>query len=413
MGHHLEALAISAAYRYPAKGMRVIGVTGTNGKTSTTYMIHKMLTANGKKSAMLSTVAYGIGDDLQPQAAHMTTLPAAQLNRQLRAFAQQGVEFLVLETSSHALAQHRTAGVPFEIAVITNITHDHLDYHKTFEAYQEAKKRLFLLAAQHPRGYAVVNQDDAASRDFRACVKEGVSYGLAAGELTAHAIRMTARGMEFTAAYQGEKQKTYVRIAGEFYVSNALASIAVGLRVGLSLAEACKGVEALAAVPGRMQMIDGGQVFRAIVDFAHTPDSFERVLSSLRNTTKGKLCVVFGSASERDEAKRPVMGEIAAAYADVIVLTEEDARKESVQKICDEIMVGIKRQKTPRVTETQVVLDRSEAIAAAVEKMKTAEDVVIFLGKGHETTIERLDGEHPWDEVAEVRRALLSSKNSS
>lgn len=409
-GHKLEAIYYSLRAGRPARGMRVIGVTGTNGKTTTSFMIHRMLRQAGYDVALMTTVAYGVNDDITPQVAHMTTVSSPLLNRRLAQFRDAGAQWLVLETTSHALAQHRTWGVDFEIAVVTNVTHEHLDYHRTFQRYRAAKRRLFELAGKHRRGYGVVNADDDTAEDYRRAVPDSISYGIDSGELRAQDIELSSDGSCYRAVVADDSYDIECRIPGEFNVSNSLAAVAVGRHLGLSPEQIEQGIAALESVEGRMTTIDEGQAYSVIVDFAHTPDSFERLLSDLRRSTSGKLIAVFGSAGRRDESKRAIQGEIAGRYADEVVLTEEDDRDVDGGQILDQIADGAERSGKVRDRDMFLILDRPDAIRFAITRANSADDTVILLGKGHEKTIERSDGEHPWDEVSEVRSAIRSSE---
>ena len=404
--HLLTATAAATKAGYPAHNMRVIGVTGTNGKTSTCFMIHKMLTEAGLKAGLMTTVAYGVGNDITPQVAHMTTVSAPLLQKRLAEFKKQKVEWVVLEVTSHALAQHRTFGVPIEIAVMTNVTHEHLDYHRTFERYLAAKTKLFKLASR----VGIINADDPSAATFRQAVKRSVSYGLRSGDWQAQDINLSAHGSDYTALIDSDSYHIHVNIPGEFNVYNSLAAAAVGREVGLTKTQIERGIAALAGVEGRMTVVDAGQPFSAIVDFAHTPDSFERLLNDVRNTTKGKLVVLFGSAGRRDEAKRAIQGEIAGKYADEIVLTEEDDRDIDGNAILSQIASGAEKAGKKREENLFLVPDRTAAINFAVSRVSSSKDTVIFLGKGHEKTIERADGAHPWNEIETVRQAILNIK---
>ena len=407
-GHKLEAMYYSHRYGQPAKSMRVIGVTGTNGKTTTSFMIHRMMRSAGYDVALMTTVAYGLNDDITPQVAHMTTVSAPELNRRIAAFRDQGAEWLVLETTSHALAQSRTWGVPFEIGVVTNVTHEHLDYHGTFEHYLASKQKLFEIVGRHPEGYGIVNADDASAKPFLAAARRGVSYGIDSGELRAQDIALRPDGSSYRAVIGQDRYDITCHIPGEFNVANSLAAVAVGRHVGLSAAQIEAGIAALDGVEGRMTTIDAGQAFSVIVDFAHTPDSFERLLSDLRRATKGKLIALFGSAGRRDESKRWTQGEIAGRYADELVLTEEDDRDVDGNLILSQIAEGAARSGKVQDTDLFLVLNRPEAIRFAMSRATSPDDTVVLLGKGHEKTIERADGEHPWDEVAEATAAITS-----
>jgi UDP-N-acetylmuramoyl-L-alanyl-D-glutamate--2,6-diaminopimelate ligase len=408
LGHLGEAVLVNVRYGFPSRDMHIIGVTGTNGKTTTCFMIYKMLLEAGYDVALMTTVANGVGKDITPQVAHMTTTSAPVLQRRLREFQRKGAKWVVLETTSHALAQHRVWGIPYEIAVMTNITHEHLDYHGTFERYLDAKVRLFKIAARHGLKFGVVNADDENAKAFTGVVPESVTYGMKKGELTAKNVKLASDGSTYEAVIGEDIYKITCQIPGEFNVYNSLATVAVGRKLGLTKEQIEKGIAALTGVEGRMTAIHEDQPFSVIIDFAHTPDSFERLLADLRTSTKGKLVVLFGSAGRRDEAKRAIQGEIAGRFADEVVLTEEDDRDVDGMKILNQIAGGAEKSGKTKEKDLFLVHDRTEAIKFAMTRVKDAKDTVVLLGKGHEKTIERADGEHPWNEAEEVRKALKS-----
>jgi len=410
MGHGLEAVLANVKYGFPAKSMHIIGVTGTNGKTTTTFMIEKMLHDAGKKVAMLSTVAYGIGDDIRPQIEHTTTAQSGILQKHLSDFKKEGVEWVVLETSSHALAQHRIWGVPFEIAVMTNVTGDHLDYHGTFENYLKAKVRLFKLANKHGRRFGVVNGDDPNAGRFVDSIDRSVTYGINSGELKADNMFLGADHSTYQIEAGDDIYNIHVNIPGEFNVSNSLAALAVGREIGLTKEQIEQGIAALDDVEGRMTTIDEGQKFNVIIDFASTPDAFEQLFNTVRPATKGKLISVFGSAGRRDEAKRPVQGEIAGKFSDEVILTEEDDRDVDGNEILSQIAVGVQKAGKVKDKDLFLVHDREEAIKFALGRATSTDDTIVLLGKGHEKTIERADGEHPWNEI-ELTKKLLRDLN--
>jgi len=410
-GHLAESVVANVRYSFPSGKMHVIGVTGTNGKTTTTFLIHKMLQQAGFKVGMLSTVAYGIGNNIKPQMEHITTAQAGILQKRLSDFKRAGVEWLVLETSSHSLAQYRTWGVPYEIAVMTNVTKDHLDYHGDFNSYLQAKRRLFTIAAKHGRKFGVVNADDPNAKKFVYSIPRSITYGVKNGELRASNIKLAADHSTFQADVGADHYDIRINIPGDFNVSNCLAAIAVGRELGLSKVQIEQGIAALKGVEGRMTVIDEGQKFKVIVDFASTPDAFTMSLGNLRPVTKGKLISVFGSAGRRDEAKRAIQGEIAGRFSDEVVLTEEDDRDIDGNFILEQIAEGASKAGKVKDKDMFLILDRESAIKFALGRAKTADDTVVLLGKGHEKTIERADGEHPWNEI-EVTKKLLESFNS-
>jgi UDP-N-acetylmuramoyl-L-alanyl-D-glutamate--2,6-diaminopimelate ligase len=405
-GHLAESILMNIRYGFPARGMHVIGVTGTNGKTTTSFMIHRMMVEAGYDVALMSTVAYGVGRNITSQSQHMTTVSSPVLLKKIRQFKKQGATWLVLETTSHALAQHRIWGVPYEIAVMTNVTHEHLDYHRTFERYVHAKAKLFKIANRHGRRFGVVNADDPSAAVFKKSIRRSVTYGINGGDLRAADIHLNSDGSNYNLTLNGMSFEVTCRIPGEFNVYNSLATVAVGLELGIKPAQVFAGIAALEGVEGRMATVDEGQPFSVIIDFAHTPDSFERLLSDLRKATKGKLVVMFGSAGRRDESKRAIQGEIAGRLADEVVITEEDDRDIDGNEIMNQIAGGAESAGKVSNKDMFLILDRPSAIDFAVSRVSEPSDTLVLLGKGHEKTIERADGEHPWDETAEVTRAL-------
>lgn len=411
-GHLTEAVFMNVRYGFPGRKLRIIGVTGTNGKTTTSFLIHRLLHESGIKVALLTTVANGIGDNVIPQAEHITTAQAGILQSKLRDYARAGVEWVVVETSSHSLAQHRVWGVPYEIAVMTNITHEHLDYHGTFKNYVEAKRRLFKIANKNGLRYGVVNKQDPSADLFVSTVANATTYGIGTGELSASKVKLAADHSSYTASIDDDHYNIRVNIPGEFNISNSLAAVAVGRKLGLSQKEIEHGIAALQGVEGRMNVINEGQKFQVIVDFASTPDAFERFFESVRPLTKGKLIAVFGSAGRRDESKRAVQGNIAGKSADIVIATEEDDRDVDGNEILEQIAEGAKKAGKKLGKDLFLVLNREEAIGFAMTQVTSPDDVVVLLGKGHELTIERADGTYPWNEAEVARAALQEFKNS-
>ncbi len=385
-------------YGFPGKKLTVIGVTGTNGKTTTSFMIWKMLNESGRKAGVMTTVGWGV-NEIHEQMEHMTTVDSKLLNERIQAIVNAGAEYLVLELTSHALAQHRDLGVPIDIAVMTNVTHEHLDYHRTFERYRDAKRKLFKQAR-----YGVINADDASAKFFETDIREYTTYGIKSGRLKATKVKLTPEGVEYEIPSENLKIKT--RIAGQFNVSNSLACVAVGKRLGLTDDEIAKGIYALKEVEGRMVKIDRGQNFTAIMDYAHTPDAFEKLLPDMKKATKGRLIVMFGSAGgRRDPSKRKPMGEIAGKYADIVVLTEEDDRDTPSMEILEMIAEGARECGKVDGRDLFLIVDRPTAILKCCELARKG-DTVLFLGKGNEKTIERADGPHDYYEQDEIEKAL-------
>lgn len=422
-GHLVEGLVINLMYGFPGRGMKVIGITGTNGKTSTTYMVHRMLQNAGYKTGLMTTVAWGVGNDIHEQQTHYTNVPVPELMKRLKVMRAAKIDYLVMEITSQGLAQHRAFGVPFGTAVLTNITHEHLDYHKTFENYVEAKRRLFRRVARRG-GVGIANAEDPNGKYFAETTANPVLYGVGVGDVQATKVKLLSDRVSYTAATGDDTYDIICHIPGSFSVSNSLAAVCVGRTLGLTKAQIEQGIAALTGVDGRMTVIDEGQAFSVVVDYAHTPDSFEKLLKDIRPVVNGKLIVMFGSAGRRDEAKRAVQGRLAGKYADVVVVTEEDDRDMDGQAIMAEIAAGVVEAGKVPDKDLFLVHNRYEAIRFALSKAGTG-DTVMLLGKGHEKTIERngpraaelrhlqQDDSNPdrvvteaWDEIAAARELL-------
>lgn len=406
-GHLIEAIIWNTLNGFPARGFKVIGVTGTNGKTTTTYLIQKMLHESGYKVGMMSTVGYGVGDEIVPQMHHMTNVSVPEMMKRLKWMKSQGVEWLVLETTSHALAQHRVWGVPYSIAVMTNITHEHLAYHGTFERYVDAKKMMFKQANANKKGLQVgiINAEDPSAELFAAAIKNPVTYGVKRGDIQASKVKLNPGSVSYEANINGQTYHIETQIPGSFNVYNSLAAVGVGHAVGLSVEQIEQGIKALQGVEGRMTRVDEGQDFSVIVDYAHSPDSFEKLFKDIKPIVKGSLIVLFGSLGGGDIGKRAIQGKLAGEYADTVVIAEEDDRQEDPEQIMNNIADGAIEAGKTKDKDLFLIHDRTKAIQFTVNKAKKG-DMVLLLGKGHEKTIEHADGEHPWDEIGTAHEAL-------
>lgn len=426
--HFMQAVFWGVKYGFPARKLTVIGVTGTNGKTSTSFMIWKMLNTAGYKTALMTTVAWGVPgnhakgadeDGLVKQFEHMTTVDSRTLNRRMSEFVAAGAEFLVLETSSHAMSQFRALGIPIEVAVLTNVTHEHLDYHRSFERYRQAKQKLFKKAK-----FSVINADDKSCVWFVQDSKEHITYGIKRGKIKAKKVKLGTFGVKYEfgdikihrseksvggrddADYKVGKVEIETRIPGEFNVYNSLAAACVGLRLGLTESEVEEGILALDSVEGRMNRIDEGQKFGVIVDYAHTPDAVQKVFDSVGGAAvKGRIMTVTGGAGRRDESTRMERGEICAKNSDIFIVTEDDSRDEVPAEIAERFVEGAERAGMKRDKNLFVELDRKKAINQAI-KMAKKGDLVLILGKGHEKTILRADGPHAFEDLKVTRQAL-------
>lgn len=407
-GHLLEAVLANIKYKFPAKDLKIIGVTGTDGKTTTSSLITSILRQSGLKVGMMTTISIDLGDgNAKPNPTRLTTITAFDLQKHLAKMRDAKVDWVVLETTSHALAQNRTWGVPYSIGVMTNVTHEHLDYHRTFERYRDAKFKLFRLVGGNNKGLqtGVVNADDESGELFASAVKRPIRYGLKHGDLKVSKIKTSPKGTKFLAKFGEQEFDIDLKIPGSFNVYNALAAIGTGVALGLGDKEIERGIAAVESVEGRMNNVDEGQDFNVIVDYAHTPESFEKIFNEMRPLTSGQLIAVFGSAGRRDEAKRPKQGEVAGRMADVVIITEEDDRDVDGQQIMEEIAAGAEAAGKVRDRNLYLIHNRQKAIEAAILNARDG-DTVLLLGKGHEKSILGPSGKRHWDEIAEARKAL-------
>ena len=389
-----EAILVQTIYGFPARKLKVIGVTGTDGKTSTCSFIAQMLRQNGYKVAMMTTVAidYGAGEQANP--TRMTTISALELVRAFKKIKDNGAEWLVLETTSHSLAQQRVWGVPYHLAVMTNVHHEHLDYHGDFEKYRNAKLKLFNMTAnnRHGLGMGIVNADDESAELFTSAVRRSITYGIKKGELTALNINSTPAGSSFIVNFEGNSARSAGRmniithLPGGFNVYNVLAAVGVGFALSMQPEQIERGIAALQTVAGRMTRVDEGQDFDVIVDYAHTPDSFEILFKEFKPLVKGRIITLFGSAGRRDEVKRAEQGRVAGKYCDIVVVTEEDDRDMDGKKILHQIADGAKDSGKTQNKNLFLIHKREKAVAKAISLAQPG-DLVLLLGKGHETNI--------------------------
>ncbi|RME46629.1 MAG: UDP-N-acetylmuramoyl-L-alanyl-D-glutamate--2,6-diaminopimelate ligase [Chloroflexi bacterium] len=405
---HLAA----AFYDYPARRLKVVGVTGTDGKTTTCNLIHSVLTAAGHHAGMVSTVSARIGEEEIDTGFHVTTPEAQDLQAYLRRMLDWGAEYAVIESTSHGLAQRRVDAVDFDVAVITNVTHESLEYHGTFEAYRQAKGRLFgmLAESRHKPGVpkvAILNADDPSFPFFaRFSADWRLSYAVEGpADLTAGHVQHTPAGLRFNARTPVGSFEVVSPLLGVYNVYNILAALAVGVsqEVGIDAMQA--GIASVRSVTGRMELVDEGQDFIALVDFAHTPGALKNALYAARELTNGRVIVVFGCAGLRDVEKRPMMGEVAARLADLTVITAEDPRTEDLEVIMNQIAAGVEQAGGREARDYFRVADRGEAIRFAVELARPG-DLVMVCGKGHEASMCFGTTEYPWSDHLALRKAL-------
>ncbi len=380
-----KGLARMAArfYGFPCDKMRVIGVTGTNGKTTTTYMIREVYKNAGKKTGLIGTINNMIGEKVLP--VKHTTPESVDLQKFMAQMVKEQVEAAVMEVSSHALSLHRVEGCHFDIGVFTNITQDHLDFHRDMEDYLAAKTRLFAGA-----GTSIINADsDYCERISKESGGKVVTYGMERqADVMAREINISPAGVSFRAIWPGGDIQVDLQLTGLFNVYNALAAFSVGLEEGLEPEGIKEALEALEGVPGRFELVNKGQPFAVIVDYAHTPDGLENILSTARQFTSGRLITVFGCGGDRDRTKRPLMGKLGVELSDLAVITSDNPRTEDPGKIIEDILEGVDSAGSVDYT---VIQDRGSAIGYAI-KSAQAGDVVVIAGKGHET-YQEINGE--------------------
>jgi len=425
-----EALAYLSAgfYDYPARKLTVIGVTGTDGKTTTTNLIYHILRAAGMRVGMISTVNAVIGEQVYDTGFHVTTPEAPTVQRFLAQMVSEGLTHVVLEVTSHGLAQHRVTATEIDIGVVTNITHEHLDFHGSYQEYRAAKAMIFDIVAGKPAkngertGYAVLNQDDQSFEYLSSYVQspkflqsapvEIISYGIESNSVVqAEGVVEEASGIRFTARAPGLRLPVFSWLEGGYNVSNCLAAIsATVVCLGIGPELAAHGISQLRSIPGRMERLNLGTEFLTIVDFAHTPNALYRALVSVREMVSregrdGRIISVFGSAGLRDRAKRRLMAEVSAELADISILTAEDPRTESLDVILAEMAAGCIAKGGIEGNTFFRIQDRGEAIRFALQLARPG-DAVIALGKGHEQSMCFGETEYPWDDRVAMQAAI-------
>lgn len=380
--HLLQAFLASTYYGNPSKKLSVVGVTGTDGKTTTTHMIHHVLTLLGAKTSMISSISANINGKILDTGYHVTTPSPWQIQKLLKRAADSGSEYFILEATSHGLDQNRLAFVDFNTAVLTNITSEHLDYHKNMANYTKSKLKLFKNVQK-----SVLNAEDKSFNTFR---KQASGDVIPYGTVGKSTVSPTNWPIS-------------LKIKGVYNLQNARAAAAVAFSYNFHKSKILSSINSFEGVEGRLEKVDQGQIFKVFVDFAHTPNSLESALKTLSADSKNKLIIVFGSAGERDKSKRPLMGKAADKYADVIILTSEDPRSENPLDICEEIKSGITNKKLD--SDLFVIKDRGKAIELAL-KMAKKDDIVVIFGKGHEKSMAIGGKEYPWSDVETVKKLI-------
>lgn len=391
-----------AVYGFPARRLRVIAVTGTNGKTTTACFINEALKACGLKTALYTTALIEINGKKAPNQTHFTLISQKVVQQFLKRARKAYVDFVILEVTSHAIDQNRILGVPIEVSVMTNLTQDHLDYHGTMAEYARVKSLLF---SKYKPKLSVLNIDDEWYGFFKEQARGQVlTYGKSKGaSILLEKNNPSQNGSVAKISYLDKKYELTTNIPGEFNVYNALAALLVGVGLNQDLNKLALGIRNLKYVPGRMEEVKEGQNFRVYVDFAYTPDALEKVLSSVKKTTNGKVRIVFGATGDRDKSKRPKMGETVAKLADSIYLTDDETYLEDPEGIRREVMSGIKKAGGSK--KTKEIADRQDAIELAIRESKKG-DVLLISGLGHETERNMGGKMVKWDDRQIVKKTL-------
>ena len=407
--HGRRALARLSAnfYKRPAEKLAGSGITGTNGKTTTSFLLESILQAAGRKTALIGTVEYHVAGNVLP-APHTTPEPL-ELNQMLAEALRNGATEAVMEVSSHALAQQRVFGIPYDVAIFTNLTRDHLDYHRDFDSYFAAKRALFEGVGTDPPRIAIINIEDEYGKKlakFSKSRSQVLTYGVTQGDFYADKVDVGMNGTRFDLVTPTGTVPLWSPLIGRVNVCNVLAASAAAFARNCPPEAISRGVERLTCVPGRFQRVDAGQPFTVVVDYAHTDDALRNLTALAREFVArggGKVITVFGCGGDRDRAKRPLMGEAAGRGSDYVILTSDNPRSEEPMAIINDALPGLERTKTPFTVES----DRAKAIALAV-KTAGPGDIVLIAGKGHEKMQITREGAHPFDDV-EVARAALQA----
>lgn len=416
--HRIKGMTAAIRYSFSGKRMVVIGITGTNGKTTTTHMLEHILHLAGRKVAMISTSDFSINGKKKPNLSKKTTMSPFKTQKFLRDCIKKKVDYMIIEASSHALHQSRLWGIPFSVSVITNITHEHLDYHGTMEKYAEAKKILFKNVSKncrrkeasaiseipHIKAFVLNTADQFYDKFKEVHCPVNISYGLGQGNLQATDITYSKHGSKFAMKYRGETTGVQLPLAGSFNVENALAATGAALSCKLSLEETKHGLNSFEGVGGRMERIKSPKGFEIVVDFALTPDALDKLYKVLKETTTGRIIGLIGSCGDRDKEKRPKMGEIVTSYCDITIITDEEPYTEDPMAIMQAVLEGAKKVRQMG-DELMLIEDRYEALEHAV-KQAEAGDVIVITGMGSFQTRSMNDGPMTWDE-REIAREII------
>jgi len=405
------APAAAAFFGWPARRLTVVGVTGTDGKTSLSHLIAHLLESSGERVGLMSTAENRAAGRELPDSGRFTTPEAPEVQAMLAAMVEAGCRYAALEATSHGLALHRLDGCEFDVAAMTNVGRDHLDFHRSREEYLAAKGTLFrMLDGSADKGVvktAVLNADDPAHEYFRSLTRaRAVTYGLhSPADIVSEDVRRDGWGVRFRLRTPAGNAEARLVRPGEFNVANALAATAIGLSLNLDLDAVVRGLESWPGAPGRMERVDEGQPFTVVVDFAHAPESLRRVLTELRSANRGRIIAVFGCIGERDRERRCAMGRVAAELAHYTYVTDDNPYSEDREAIIAEIVRGLREAGKREGHDFAAIPDRREAIAQALA-MAVDEDVVLLAGKGHEREVHLPGGSYECDDREVARRVL-------
>ena len=419
--HRSRGILAATAYGFPSMKMRVIGITGTNGKTTTANVLAHILETSGARVGMATTVNIWTGSRKWVNETKMTTLSPFALQGLLRQMANQKCRYAIVETTSHALSQHRTWGIFYDIAVFTNITHDHLDYHKTFENYKTAKGKLFRDLADSLRKpgmpkISIVNMNDpsaiyftqfSADQKYYFAIDQVETPATPDATIWANNIHEGRQHTYFTLNTPKGSIDIKLHLPGRFNVYNALAAASTAFALGIDIQTIQQGVESAWQVPGRMEYVPNNKNLDIVVDYAHTPDSFQKVFEALRPMARGRIIAVFGATGNRDKTKRPILGQIASQFADKIILTEEDPGTEDAYEIIKQILPGINKTKFIEDKNLHIILDRQSAVRYALTHAQP-NDLILLLAMGAQTIMVRGGKKIPYSERGVVQQILQS-----
>ncbi|AKM82300.1 TPA: UDP-N-acetylmuramoyl-L-alanyl-D-glutamate--2,6-diaminopimelate ligase [Candidatus Berkelbacteria bacterium] len=419
--HKLRGMLAAAIYGNPAQNLKIIGVTGTNGKTTTCNMIAKILEKANYNVGLASTINYKIGDKEWDNKTKMTNVSPFGLQKFLKECVKAGCHWVVLETSSHGIAQYRNYGIDYDVAVLTNVTHDHLDYHKTFEEYRNVKGRMF----SSGNSINIINADDmkTAKYFYDLPSRKTYTYGTDQPE-NGHITKPEILGKKILLEPSSSLvsvvtpigQVAYeLKLPGMFNIYNALAATAVAVALNIHLSVCKQALESIESIPGRMEKVDVGQSFTVLVDYAHTPDALEKIFQTLQMAKRARIISVLGSCGDRDKTKRPILGALAGRFADVVIVTNEDPYTEDASKIIEEVASGVPRgadPKKPKVSGENFfkIYDRKKAIAKAIN-MAYKDDIVLITGKGAEECMVVGNEKIPWSDRKITKELLLKRIN--